>query len=63
MLVAGDEIAHAAQGVYHDWPGWQALLSAAGFVPLTHYHRPTDAPPEQQLWLASVWRKPHQQGR
>ncbi|MBK7613008.1 MAG: class I SAM-dependent methyltransferase [Burkholderiales bacterium] len=50
-------------GVYHDWPGWQALLSAAGFVPLTHYHRPADAPPEQQLWLASVWRKPHQQGR
>ena len=33
-------------------------VSAAGFVELTHFYRPTDAPLEQQPWLASVWRKP-----
>jgi len=45
-------------GVHHAWPGWQALMGAAGFAPVTHFYRPTDAPPEQQMWLASVWRKP-----
>lgn len=45
-------------GVYHDWSAWREIVSAVGFAALTHYHRPTDAPPEQQLWLASVWRKP-----
>jgi hypothetical protein len=45
-------------GVHHDWPGWRAALEAAGFAYLEHYFRPTDAPPEQQLWLASVWRRP-----
>lgn len=45
-------------GAYHDWPTWQGLVTAAGFEPLTHYYRPTDAPPEEQRWLASAWRKP-----
>jgi SAM-dependent methyltransferase len=45
-------------GVFHDWPSWQARMHAAGFIELEHYYRPTDAPPEQQHWLASVWRKP-----
>jgi len=44
-------------GVYHDWESWRAHLSAAGFVELTHYYRPAGLPREQQLWLASVWRK------
>ena len=45
-------------GVFYDWPTWHGHVSAAGFVELTHFYRPTDAPVEQQPWLASVWRKP-----
>lgn len=45
-------------GTYHDWPAWQAYLSAAGFDGLTHYYRPAGLPFAQQPWLASVWRKP-----
>ena len=43
---------------FHDWRTWREFLSAAGFVELTHYYRPTGLPCEQQPWLASVWRKP-----
>ena len=43
---------------FHDWPGWQRHLLAAGFVELQHYDRPAGLPIEQQAWLASVWRKP-----
>jgi SAM-dependent methyltransferase len=45
-------------GAFHDWPGWQAHLHAAGFEALEHYYRPMDVPLEQRPWLASVWRKP-----
>ncbi len=45
-------------GAYHDWEAWRDYVSAAGFVELTHYYRPTGLPFEQQPWLASVWRKP-----
>jgi SAM-dependent methyltransferase len=45
-------------GVFHDWDGWHAVMTAAGFVPLTHFYRPPGLPFEQQPWLASVWRKP-----
>ncbi len=45
-------------GVYHDASSWRRVLVAAGFIELTSYLRPTDAPPAQQHWLASVWRKP-----
>ena len=44
-------------GAYYDWPSWQGLVTAAGFVELTHYYRPPGLPREQQPWLASVWRK------
>jgi SAM-dependent methyltransferase len=44
-------------GVFHDWPTWLGLLNAAGFVELSHFHRPTDVPIEERPWLASVWRK------
>ncbi|UQS14581.1 bifunctional 2-polyprenyl-6-hydroxyphenol methylase/3-demethylubiquinol 3-O-methyltransferase UbiG [Pseudomonas sp. HS6] len=44
-------------GSYHDLEAWRGLLSAAGFVELEHYYRPTGLPREQQPWLASVWRK------
>jgi SAM-dependent methyltransferase len=45
-------------GAFHDWPTWRDHVCAAGFVELTHYYRPTNAPLDQQPWLASVWRKP-----
>jgi SAM-dependent methyltransferase len=45
-------------GAYHDLETWRGYMSAAGFVELTHYYRPTDLPREQQPWLASVWRRP-----
>lgn len=44
-------------GVFHDLESWRGFLTEAGFVELTHYYRPTGVPPEQQNWLASVWRK------
>jgi SAM-dependent methyltransferase len=44
--------------VFHDWDTWRGYMGAAGFVELTHYYRPAGLPPEQQPWLASVWRKP-----
>ncbi|VWX62976.1 Methyltransferase domain-containing protein [Burkholderiales bacterium 8X] len=45
-------------GAYHDLEGWRSHMTAAGFVELGHYLRPTGLPPERQPWLASVWRKP-----
>jgi len=45
-------------GAFHDWPAWHRHVSTAGFVELTHFYRPMDAPVEQRPWLASVWRKP-----
>jgi SAM-dependent methyltransferase len=45
-------------GAYYDWSGWQGHVSAAGFVELENFYRPTNAPIEQRRWLASVWRKP-----
>jgi SAM-dependent methyltransferase len=45
-------------GVFHDLDGWRRFVSAAGFVELEHYYRPSGLPRERQPWLASVWRKP-----
>ena len=45
-------------GAFHAWPTWRDYMSAAGFVELAHYYRPTGVPHEQRPWLASVWRKP-----
>lgn len=45
-------------GAYYSWPTWRALLLDAGFEALDHYYRPSDAPPAEQHWLASLWRKP-----
>jgi hypothetical protein len=44
-------------GAYHDLETWRGYVSAAGFVELAHYYRPTGLPREQQPWLASVWRR------
>jgi SAM-dependent methyltransferase len=45
-------------GAYYDLANWRVLLSAAGFVELQHYYRPSGLPRAQQPWLASVWRRP-----
>jgi SAM-dependent methyltransferase len=45
-------------GVFLDWERWRDYMTAAGFVELGHYYRPPGLPPEQQPWLASVWRRP-----
>ncbi len=44
-------------GVFHAPESWRALGSAAGFVELERYYRPSGAPPGAQPWLASVWRR------
>jgi SAM-dependent methyltransferase len=44
-------------GAYHDLEAWRGYLSAAHFIELEHYYRPTGLPREQQPWLASVWRR------
>jgi SAM-dependent methyltransferase len=45
-------------GVYHDLAAWRGHLGSAGFVELEHYYRPEGLPPDQQPWLATVWRRP-----
>lgn len=44
-------------GSFHDIESWRRIVTAAGFVELTHYYRPAGVPCERQPWLASVWRK------
>ncbi|MGH7853035.1 MAG: class I SAM-dependent DNA methyltransferase [Candidatus Binatia bacterium] len=44
-------------GCYYNLETWCDLVTAAGFVEITHYYRPPSVPREQQPWLASVWRK------
>ena len=44
-------------GCYFERPTWLRLFEAAGFDEVLHYHRPTDAPPEEQRWLAMVLRR------
>lgn len=44
-------------GVFHAPESWRAFGSAAGFVEVERYYRPSGAPPGEQPWLASVWRR------
>jgi 2-polyprenyl-3-methyl-5-hydroxy-6-metoxy-1,4-benzoquinol methylase len=44
-------------GVFLELDAWRGLMTAAGFVELSHYYRPAGLPRDQQPWLASVWRK------
>jgi len=48
---------HGRYAAYHDLDAWRRFMVAAGFTELTHYYRPAGLPPEQQPWLASLWRK------
>ena len=45
-------------GSYYDLETWQQYLTAANFLHVHHYYRPSNLPRDQQPWLASVWRKP-----
>lgn len=44
-------------GVFYNLERWRELVTAAGFVEITHYYRPAGLPRERQPWLASLWRK------
>jgi SAM-dependent methyltransferase len=44
-------------GVFYNLKLWRELVTAAGFVEITHYYRPAGLPREQQPWLASLCRK------
>jgi SAM-dependent methyltransferase len=44
-------------GAFHDLPAWRAYMTAAGFLELEHYYRPTGLTRQEQPWLATVWRR------
>lgn len=44
-------------GSYHDLAAWRTYLEQAGFTYIDHYFRPPGRPPEEQPWLASLWRR------
>jgi len=44
-------------GCYWDLERYRAMVTAAGFLEITHYYRPRGKPREEQPWLATVWRK------
>lgn len=52
-----EQFSGARYGAYFSLQGWRQLLLAAGFDEITHYFRPSNAPPADQHWLASVWRR------
>lgn len=44
-------------GVYYNLERWRELVTAAGFIEISHYYRPTGLPRDQQPWLASLWKR------
>ena len=49
-------------GVYYQDDTWLELVNNLNiqngrFEPVQQYFRPQDAPPDQQRWFATVWRK------
>jgi SAM-dependent methyltransferase len=46
----------ARYSCYHSPARWFTYMAAAGFDEITHFYRPTNAPKEEQRWLASAWR-------
>ena len=44
-------------GSYLDLETWRSVVTAAGFVELEHYYRPTGRPRSQQPWLAMLCRR------
>lgn len=49
-------------GVYHDIESWRTFVTGAGLVEIGHYYRPKGLPWGQQPWLATLWRKPGEEG-
>jgi SAM-dependent methyltransferase len=50
-------------GCYLDFDTWRDYATAAGFLEVRHYYRPSGLPRHSQPWLATVWRKPpHMRG-
>lgn len=49
-------------GVYHSLQDWRGYVTNAGFVEIEHYYRPAGRPRHLQPWLATVWRKPREEG-
>jgi len=43
-------------GCFFDHDRWLSLFEAAGFREITHYRRPSGAPPAEQPWLVMVLR-------
>ncbi len=46
-------------GCFFDLDTWRAYVSAAGFIEVKHYYRPSGLPRHRQPWLATVWRRRH----
>ena len=44
-------------GVFYRDQTWMALVERCGFNLVRQYFRPPNAPPHQQSWFATVWRK------
>ncbi|MCH9020336.1 MAG: methyltransferase domain-containing protein [Proteobacteria bacterium] len=42
---------------FFDLRTWRALARDVGFLEVTHYYRPPGLPRDEQMWLATVWRK------
>jgi SAM-dependent methyltransferase len=49
-------------GCFFDLDTWRAYVTAAGFVEVEHYYRPTGLPRHRQPWLATVWRSCQEEG-
>ena len=44
-------------GCFFDLDTWRAYVTAAGFIEVAHYYRPSGLPRHRQPWLATVWRR------
>ncbi len=44
-------------GCFFDLDTWRDYVTAAGFIELKHYYRPSGLPRDRQPWLATVWRR------
>ncbi len=44
-------------GCFFDLDTWRTYVTAAGFIEVRHYYRPSGLPRHRQPWLATVWRR------
>jgi SAM-dependent methyltransferase len=50
-------VSGARYSCFFDFVTWRHHITAAGFIELNHYYRPSGLPRDRQPWLATVWRK------